>query len=60
MNFKLIILALFNAAMAFDFTKPRERLFTRGGSVFLRYNQSYNIFPFSLYRVEARIFEILT
>ena len=31
MNFKLMILALFNAAMAFNFGQPRERLFTRGG-----------------------------
>ena len=36
MNFKLMIFALFNAAMAFDFAQPRERLFTRGGSVFIR------------------------
>jgi len=31
MDFKLMIFALFNAAMAFDFAQPRERLFTRGG-----------------------------
>ena len=31
-----MIFALFNAAMAFDFAQPRERLFTRGGSVFIR------------------------
>lgn len=36
MDFKLMIFALFNAAMAFDFAQPRERLFTRGGSVFIR------------------------
>ena len=37
MNFKLMILAIFNAAMAFgDFEQPRERLFTRGGLVFSR------------------------
>ena len=36
MDFKLMIFALFNAAMAFDFAQPRERLFTRAGSVFIR------------------------
>ena len=44
MNFKLMILALFNAAMAFNFGQPRERLFTRGGSVFSRINGT-TIFP---------------
>ena len=50
MNFKLMILAIFNAAMAFgDFGQPRERLFTRGGLVFSRKIKSFDNFPFEIF-----------